>query len=334
MKYYHFPCFAGVDALRLDECDPPGPGPHQVLVRMRAWSLNYRDLLIAEDAYGRGLKPDVVPLSDGAGEVVETGGAVTGWKVGDRVASVFMPRWIAGPPDAAKVAGALGGQVDGVLAEYVVFDEHALVAVASHLDMTEAATLPCAAVTAWHAVVARGGLRPGQTVLTQGSGGVSVFALQFAALGGARVIATSSSDDKLARLSRLGATDLVNYVTTSEWGDAVFALTEGGVDHVVEVGGAGTLQQSIAATRPGGRVSVIGVLSAGGGIDHGPILRKGLTVEGMFVGSREIFEAMNRALEQHRIRPLIDSTFDFADAPAAYRHFASRQHFGKVVITA
>lgn len=329
---YHLPRFTGVDALRLDRRDVPGPGPREVLVRMRAWSLNYRDLLIASGRYGRGLKPDVVPLSDGAGEVVETGSEVTRWAPGDRVAGVFMPGWIAGPPSATHVAGALGGSADGLLAQYVVLDQEAVVAVPAHLDFAEAATLPCAAVTAWHAVT-RGGLAPDRSVLTLGSGGVSLFAVQFAALGGARVVATSSSDARLERLAALGAADLVNYVRTPEWGAAVEELTRGGVDQVVEVGGAGTLPQSLRAVRTGGRVSLIGVLAEGGGLDPAAVLLKGITLEGMFVGSRQTFEEMNRAIERHRLRPVIDSAFPFSDAPAAYRHFERRGHFGKVVIT-
>ncbi|MCQ4081683.1 NAD(P)-dependent alcohol dehydrogenase [Streptomyces sp. RB6PN25] len=334
-RYYHLPHFTGADALRLDERDVPAPGPHEVLVRMRAWSLNYRDLMIAANAYGRALKPGVIPLSDGAGEVVETGTEVTRWEPGDRVMSVFMPGWLSGPPSAEKTSGALGGTADGVLAEHVLFDQEAVVAVPPHLDFAEAATLPCAAVTAWHAVAAvHGGLNPGQTVLTLGSGGVSLFALRFAALGGARVIATSSSDAKLERLRSLGASDGVNYSRTPEWGEVVHELAGGGVDHVIEVGGAGTVQQSLTAVRTGGRISLIGVLAArGGGIDPSLVLRKGITLQGLFVGSREMFEQMNRAIEQHRIRPVIDSTFPFSDAVAAYRHFESRGHFGKVVIT-
>ncbi|WP_269855510.1 zinc-dependent alcohol dehydrogenase family protein [Streptomyces sp. RPT161] len=332
-SYYHLPHFAGVDSLRLDERDLRAPGPREVLVRMRAWSLNYRDLMIAEDVYGRTLKPGVVPLSDGAGEVVETGAEATRWRPGDRVVSVFMPGWLSGPPTAEKTSGALGATTDGVLSQYVVFDQDAIVAAPSHLDFAEAATLPCAAVTAWHAVAVRGRSAPGQTVLTMGSGGVSLFALRFAALAGARVIATSSSDAKLERLRQLGAADGVNYSRTPQWGAVVNELTGGGVDHVVEVGGAGTLPQSITAVRTGGRISLIGVLAEGSGIDPAPVLRKGLTLQGMFVGSREMFEQMNRAIEQHRLRPVIDSAFPFSDTLAAYRHFQRRGHFGKVVIT-
>jgi NADPH:quinone reductase-like Zn-dependent oxidoreductase len=334
VRYYHFPRFGGVASLRLGERDMPVPGARQVLVAMRAWSLNYRDLLIADDAYGRALKPDLVPLSDGAGEVVEVGDEVTRWRAGDRVAGIFMPNWIAGAPTARRVAGALGASVDGVLAEYVVFDEQAVVAAPDHLDFAETATLPCAAVTAWHATVVLGRLAPGQSVLTLGTGGVSLFAVQIAVAGGARVLGTSSSDAKLARLRQLGVANTLNYATPPTWGAAVAELTGGGVDHVVEVGGAGTIAQSIVAARIGGRVSVIGVLSQGSGLDHGTVLRKGLTVQGMFVGSGEMFDAMNGMLAQHRIHPVIDRAFPFTEAPAAFRHFASRRHFGKVVIVA
>ncbi|MFI9203877.1 NAD(P)-dependent alcohol dehydrogenase [Streptomyces sp. NPDC053048] len=334
MRYYHLPRFEGPGALRLGRREVPVPGPHRVLVRMRAWSLNHRDLLIAHDRYGPGVRPGVVPLSDGAGEVAATGEGVTRWRTGDRVVGAFLPAWDAGPADEAKTGPALGGTVDGVLAEYVTFDERALVAVPSHLSLEEAATLPCAAVTAWHALVEAGRLRPGQSVLTLGSGGVSVFALQLAVAGGARVVATSGSDTKLERLRELGASDLVNHADVPEWGAVVAELTGGGVDHVVEVGGAGTLRQSVTAARTGGRISVIGVLSRGAGLSPVPLLRKALTVQGVVVGSREMFEAMNRTLELHRLRPVVDSVFPFSDAQAAYRRLESGRHLGKVVIAA
>ncbi|MCZ0983649.1 NAD(P)-dependent alcohol dehydrogenase [Streptomyces diastatochromogenes] len=334
MRYYHLPAFAGVEALRLDARDTPVPGPRDVLVRMRAWSLNYRDLLIAEGRYGRGMKQDVVPLSDGAGDVVATGSEVTRWKPGDRVMSVFMPGWLSGPATDTRVLAALGGTVDGVLAEYVTFDQDALVAVPSHLDHTEAATLPCAAVTAWHALVTHGGLAAGQSVLTLGSGGVSVFALQFAVLAGAEVVVTSGSAAKLERLLAMGAVAGVDHARNPQWGRHVYELTGGGVDHVVEVGGAGTLPQSLRAVRTGGRVSVIGVLTRGSGLDPAPLLRKAVTVQGMQVGSRETFEAMARAVALHRVRPVVDRAFPFSEAAAAYRHLASGAHFGKVVIEA
>ncbi|WP_345580806.1 NAD(P)-dependent alcohol dehydrogenase [Streptomyces prasinosporus] len=334
MRYYHLPAFAGPAALRLDHRETPAPAAREVLVRMRAWSLNYRDLLIADGRYGRGMKADVVPLSDGAGEVVAVGSEVTRWKPGDRVMSVFMPRWVSGPATDAKVAAALGGTVDGVLAEYVTFDQQALVATPPHLDHPEAATLPCAAVTAWHALVVHGGLAAGQTVLTLGSGGVSVFALQFAVLAGAQAVVTSGSDAKLERLLAMGAVAGVNRSSTPQWGAHVRELTGGGVDHVVEVGGAGTLPQSVRAVRTGGRISVIGVLSRGDGLDPVPLLRKAVTVQGMQVGSRETSEAMARAVAAHRLRPAVDRAFPFSEARAAYEHLASGGHFGKVVLVA
>jgi NADPH:quinone reductase-like Zn-dependent oxidoreductase len=334
VKYYYFPMFGGIDALTLGEADTPRPGPSQILVRMRAWSLNYRDLMIASGTYGRALKPDVIPVSDGAGEVVVTGTDVRGWKVGDRVVGIFMPAWISGPATATKAGAAVGATVDGVLAEYVLFDEQAVVSVPTHLDFAEAATLPCAGVTAWHAVVERGGLHPGQTILTLGTGGVSVFAAQFAAAGGAHILATSRDDGKLDRMRQIGARDLINYQATPQWGQAVSELTNGGVDHVVEVGGAGTMSQSLSAVRIGGHISIIGVLSKGNGFDHALALHKGLSMQGLFVGSREMFEAMNQALAVCQIHPLIDTVFPFADTPAAYRHLESQRHMGKVVIIA
>jgi NADPH:quinone reductase-like Zn-dependent oxidoreductase len=334
LRYYHFPSFAGIEALQVGEREVPEPRPDEVLLHMRAWSLNYRDLLISEGKYGRGQKPDVVPLSDGAGEVVAIGDAVTRWRVGDRVMPIFMPRWIGGPPSTERIRGALGGPSNGVLAEYVVASESAVVAVPEHLNWEQAATLPCAAVTAWHAVVTLGQAAPGQLVLTLGTGGVSLFALQFAALSGASVVATSSSGAKLARLAELGAGTLLDYAKTQRWGREIFELTEGGVDHVIEVGGAGTLGESVAATRIGGRVSVIGVLADGTGLDSSQLLMKGIAMQGMFVGSRDVFEEMNRALAQHKFQPVLDEVFPFSEAKAAYQHFASRSHFGKVALVA
>ncbi|GHG38637.1 zinc-dependent alcohol dehydrogenase family protein [Streptomyces zaomyceticus] len=331
MRRYRLTGFDGPASLHEEKCEIPGPGPREVLVRMRAWSLNHRDLLIAHGRYSRDVVPGLVPLSDGAGEVVETGSEVTAWRPGDAVAGLFLPGWRSGRP---RVDRALGGSVDGVLAEYVVFDEEAVVAVPAHLDFAEAATLPCAALTAWQAVVELGGLHPGQTVLTLGSGGVSVFALQFAAAGGARVISTSGSPAKLERLRELGAAEVIDHAREPEWGLRAAGLSGGGVDHVVEVGGAGTMRQSITAARVGGRISVIGVLGGGAGISPVPLLRKVLCVQGVQVGSAEMFRAMNRALEQRRIRPVIDREFPFSEAGAAFRYLEAAGHIGKVVITA
>ncbi|HKN55750.1 MAG TPA: NAD(P)-dependent alcohol dehydrogenase [Amycolatopsis sp.] len=332
MKYYFLPAAGG--GPMLGERDVPEPGPGEVLVRMRGWAVNFRDLMIAGGAYPMPLKPDVVALSDGAGEVVETGDGVTRWSAGDRVAATYFPRWISGPGTPDKKADELGGTIDGVLAEYATFPEDALVAVPAHLDFAEAATLPSAGITAWRAVVVEGGLRAGQTVLTMGSGGVSTFALQFALLGGAQVIATSGSDEKLARLTALGATGTINYRTTPEWGAAAAQLSGGGVDHVVDVGGAGTLGQSIIAARPGGQVSVVGVLAHGEGVNPVLVLVKQLTLRGLTSAGRDTFEEMNRAIAQHGLRPVIDKRFGFDEVMDAYKHLESGTHVGKVVLEA
>ena len=333
MKLFVIEKPGSIDALTLSERADPVPGPHDVVVRVRATSLNYRDLMVLTGSYGRGSKPNLVPLSDGAGEVIEVGESVTRVKVGDRVCAIFMQRWLGGAMTREAQASSLGGAIDGVLAEQVMLHEDGLVPVPDHLSYEEAATLPCAAVTAWNALVARGRLAAGETVLVQGSGGVSVFALQFARLTGARVIATSSSDDKLERLRALGASELINYRRTPEWDAAAKDATGGrGADHVVEVGGAGTLARSLACVSLGGRISVIGLLSGAAEIDPMPILRHSATVQGIYVGSRQMFEAMNRAIAEHEMRPVVDRVFPFADTVAAFRYFESQAHFGKVVI--
>jgi NADPH:quinone reductase-like Zn-dependent oxidoreductase len=333
MKLYRFPKPAGIDTLTLAERDTPRPARGQVLVRMRAASLNYRDLMVASGRYARGAAPEnLVPLSDGAGEVVEVGSDVTRVKPGDRVAGIFMQSWVGGAITAADGASALGGAIDGVLAEYVLFDQNGLVHLPTHLSFEQGATLPCAAVTAWNALFGGHPLVSGQSVLVLGTGGVSIFALQLAHAAGARVIATSSSDEKLTRARDLGASDGVNYKQHPEWQEQVRALTDGeGVDHVVEVGGAGTLPRSVAATRIGGQVHLIGVLT-GGEINPTPVMRSSLILRGIYVGSRQMFEALNRAVALHRIVPVIDRVFPFAEAREAYRHLQAQGHVGKVVI--
>jgi NADPH:quinone reductase-like Zn-dependent oxidoreductase len=323
-----------IDSLSVGQRPEPRPGPGQVLVRVRACSLNYRDLLIIKGLYNRKLPLPLVPLSDGAGEVAAVGDGVTRVRVGDRVAGCFMPEWIDGEPTEAKAKSALGGGGTGMLAEFVVLPAEGVVRVPDHLSDEEAAALPCAAVTAWHALVTEGGVKAGDVVLTQGTGGVSVFALQFAKLLGARAIATSSSDAKLERVRQLGASDGINYKTTPEWGGKARELTGAGVDHVVEVGGAGTMPESMRAVRMGGRISLIGVLSGAGQFNPTPVLMKNLRVQGIFVGSREMFEAMNRAIALHKLRPVIDRTFPMSDIRPALRHLESGSHFGKVVIRA
>jgi NADPH:quinone reductase-like Zn-dependent oxidoreductase len=333
MKAYRLHEFSGPEALRREELPSPMPGHGQVLVRVRAVSLNYRDLLISRGAYNPKMPLPRIPLSDGAGEVVAVGPGTSRFKPGDRVAASLMPAWTGGELDEAKVRSALGGEADGMLAEEVAIAEEGLVRIPEHLGFEEAATLPCAALTAWHALVVGGGIKPGDTVLTQGTGGVSIFAIQFARLAGARVIATSGHDEKLARVRELGASEVINYRTTPEWDRRVRELTGGvGVDQVVEVGGAGTLARSIKSVRLGGYIALIGVLSGLGEINPMPILMRSIRLQGIFVGSRSMFEAMNRAIAANQLRPVIDRVFEFEDAVAALKHLESGAHFGKVVI--
>jgi NADPH:quinone reductase-like Zn-dependent oxidoreductase len=333
MRLYRLPTHTSIDDLTLEEAEVPRPGPGQVLVWLHAASLNFRDLAVASGKYMMSaLPPNLVPLSDGAGEVVEIGAGVDRVRVGDRVAGIFMQGWLSGEIEPGHGATALGGAIDGVLAEYRVFDQSGLVQLPAHLSYEQGASLPCAAVTAWNALYGLNRLLPGQTVLLLGTGGVSIFALQFAHAAGARVIITSSSDEKLARARALGANDGINYKAEPEWHKAVKRLTGGrGADHVVEVGGPGTLQQSIASARLGGTVSLIGVLTRGQ-IDPLPILGGGVIVRGLFVGSRAMFEDMNRAITQPGIAPVIDRVFPFEEAKAAYRYLKGASHVGKVVI--
>jgi len=333
MKLYrlHSP---GIDSLTMVEEAPPTPGHGQALVRVRATSLNYRDLMMVRGASARGAPlSGLIPLSDGAGEVMQVGPGVTRVKPGDRVAGIFMQRWLAGTITPEAAASALGGAIHGMMAEYVALDAEGLVHIPPHLTFEEAATLPCAAVTAWHALVDHAAVKAGDTVLVQGTGGVSIFALQFARMLGARVIATSSSDAKLARAKQMGASDGINYRATPEWQVAVLAATGGaGVDEIVEVGGAGTFARSLDAVRLGGNISLIGVLTGAAEVNPTGIMRKSLSVRGIYVGSRAMFEAMNRAIAQHELRPVIDRVFDFAEAPAAFRHMQGAGHFGKIVL--
>lgn len=324
----------GLDSLALVERPDPAPGPGQVVVRMRAASLNYRDLLMVQGKYNPRQPLPLVPCSDGAGEVAAVGDGVTRVKPGDRVSSLFAQKWIAGEPTREKARSTLGGPIDGTLAELVALDAEGVVKIPDHLTDEEASTLPCAAVTAWSALVTDGRVKAGDTVLVQGTGGVSLFALQFARLLGARVIATSSADEKLARVRELGASDLLNYREVPDWGTKAKELTGGvGVDNVVEVGGAGTLQQSLRAVRFGGTISLIGNLSGTSTeilLTH--IFMQRVRVNGIFVGHRESFEAMNRAIAHHRLRPVVDRVFPLEEARAAFEHMAAGGHFGKIVI--
>ncbi len=326
---------ASLDGLR--RCDRPDPKPlaTQILVRVQAASLNYRDLMIARGLYGGGaLSAGVIPLSDGAGEVVAVGAAVTRFRVGDRVAATFFRNWIDGAAPQEPLVSLGAPPADGMLAEYAAIAEQDAVAVPAHLSAQAAATLPCAGVTAWRALIDLGRLAPGESVLLQGTGGVSIFALQFAKLAGARVLITSSSDEKLARARTLGADECINYRTHPEWEREVSKLTHGrGVDHVLEVGGSGTLGRSIDSLAVGGRIAMIGVLSGIGaaGSPYG-LLRKQAGIHGVFVGSRGHFERMNAAIAANRLEPIVDRTFGFDEAAAAYRHLESGKHFGKVVL--
>src|SRR4051812_22094877 len=324
----------GIDRLKLSETDVPRPGPGQVLVRITTASLNFRDLRVVQGTYNPRLKRPMRPLSDGAGVVEEVGPGAERWRKGDRVAGIFMQKWMDGPITREKWNSALGGAMQGVLGEYVVFPEDGLVPVPPGLSDEEAACLPCAAVTAWHALFESEPAVPGQTVLVQGTGGVSVFALQFARAAGLRTIVTSSSDEKLERVRAMGAAETVNYKKTPEWEETARKLTDAvGVDNVIEVGGSDTLPKSLKAVRTGGLVSVIGLLSgAQSTVAPTSILMNSIRVQGIYVGSRWMFERMNRAIEFHEIKPVIDRVFPWTEFPAALRYMEKQQHLGKICL--
>jgi NADPH:quinone reductase-like Zn-dependent oxidoreductase len=332
MKIWQIQSSFGFDQLKMTERPDPQPAPGQVVVRIRAVSLNYRDLLVTKGLYNPKMPLPRIPCSDGAGEVVAVGAGVTSLKVGDRVATMFMQKWLAGPLNDSAARSALGGDLDGTLAEQMVLAEEGVIPIPSHLSFEEAATLPCAALTAWNALVC-GGIKAGDSVLVQGTGGVSIFALQFAKLAGAKVLATSSSDEKLERARKSGADAVTNYRTQPDWEKWCRAQTGGiGADHIVEVGGAGTLEKSLRAVRTAGHIALIGVLTGTGTVNPLPILMRSINVRGIYVGSRAMFEDMNRAIELHRLKPVIDGVFSFDEAPAAFKHLESGAHFGKVVI--
>lgn len=325
----------GLEHLDVFERETSSPGPGQVLVRVHAASLNYRDLLTIRGLYNPRQALPLIPLSDGVGEVVSVGDDVTRVKIGDRVAGIFAQGWVSGPPTRDRLQRTtLGGPLDGMLAEMVVLNEQGVVLVPDHLSDEEAACLPCAGVTAWSALVRHGNVKAGDTVLVLGTGGVSMFALQFAKVLGAEVVVTSSSGDKLARAKSLGADHGLNYRENPKWADAVREITGGmGVDHIIEVGGAGTLSQSMRAVRMGGHISLIGVLAGvEAPLNLTPVLMQDVRLQGVIVGPRDAFDEMNRAVSLHRLRPVVDKVFSFEDARAACEYMASGKHFGKVCI--
>jgi len=334
MKVYEVRQF-GIENLVLVERPEPQPSANEVVVKFHAVSLNYRDLMFVKGVYNQKARLPAVPFSDGSGEVVALGTDVKKWKVGDRVCPIFTQTWLEGSLSIEKRRTTLGaGDLDGVLREYGTFDENGLIEVPGHLSFEEAATLPCAAVTAWNALVVSGKLKAGDTVLTLGTGGVSIFALQFAKMHGARVIVTSSSDQKLAKAKDLGADEIINYKKILDWDKEVLRLTNRiGVDHVVEVGGAGTLSKSLNSVRIGGHVAMIGVLAGAGEFDPRSVLMKAVRMQGILIGSRRMFEEMNNAIEGNRLKPVIDRTFAFKEASEALRHMESGSHFGKIVIS-
>ena len=335
MRQYQFGVFDDEVRLVMKEVAQPTPGANEVLVRVRATSLNRRDLSILQSQYGGGNpRTGLVPLSDGAGEVIGVGPGVTRFEVGDRVAGIFFASWVDGRPSARTNASARGGAIDGMLSEMIVGHEDGLVEIPEHLSFIEAATLPCAGVTAWNALFKHGGLVEDDFVLLEGTGGVSIFGLQFSVAAGARPIITSSSDEKLVRAREMGAYGTVNYRTNTEWQDEVRAITgNAGVTQVLEVGGRDTLPKAIRALGYGGHIAIIGGLSGfANAMPIGSFIGRSVKVTGIYVGSRADFEAMNAFITQHQLRPLVDKVFTFDNAPAAYDHMASGNHMGKIVI--
>jgi NADPH:quinone reductase-like Zn-dependent oxidoreductase len=326
----------GLDALEVVEAPDPAPGPDEVLVRMRAVSLNYRDMLMVAGMYGR-MPPGtsaITPFSDGCGIVEAVGEGVTRVKPGDRVATMFFQRWVSGPPNLDKLSSSLGSPIPGAGRELATFSADGVSKVPDFLTDQQVACLPCAALTAWRALFEDGDLRPGDTVVLQGTGGVSIFGLQFAHAAGMRTLITSSSDEKLARAEALGATHLVNYRQTPEWSGPVREVTGGvGADLIIEVGGGGTIEQSMRAIRIGGHVAIVGVVAGlGGPFNTAVLIGNSARVQGLTVGSRDMFEAMCRFMDLHRIGPIADKVFPWTEARAAFAAMQGGEHFGKIVL--
>ena len=327
----------GLDAIQVAEVPDPVAGPGQVLVRMKAVSLNYRDLLMVNGMYGRGsagTKDVITPFSDGCGVIEAVGTGVTKFKVGDRVATLFFQNWTSGPPNLEKLMSALGFPIPGAGAELQVFGQDGVSKVPEFLTDQQVATLPCAGLTAWRGLFEDARLEPGDTVVLQGTGGVSIFGLQFARAAGLRTVITSSSDEKLARAKAMGADHLVNYKTTPAWSGPVREATGGrGADFIMEVGGGGTIQESMKAIRIGGHIAIIGVVAgAGDPFNPAALIGNSAKLQGLSVGSRDMFEAMCRAIELHKIAPVVDKVFPWTDAKAAFSAMAGGEHFGKIVL--
>ncbi|HEX5263710.1 MAG TPA: NAD(P)-dependent alcohol dehydrogenase [Phenylobacterium sp.] len=326
----------GLDQIKVIEAPDPTPGPGEVLVRMRAVSLNYRDLLMVQGMYARGPATGgpITPFSDGCGIVEAVGPGVTRIQPGDRVATLFFQRWISGPPNLDKLSSSLGSPIPGAGRELAVFSQDGVSKVPEFLSDQQVATLPCAALTAWRALFEDCDLQPGDTVVLQGTGGVSIFGLQFAHAAGMRTLITSSSDEKLARAKSMGADHLVNYRQTPEWSGPVREATSGvGADLIIEVGGGGTMDQSIRAIRIGGHIAIIGVVAGlGSGFNPAVLIGNSAKLQGLSVGSRDMFEAMCRAIELHRIQPVVDKVFPWTEVKAAFAAMQGGEHFGKIVL--
>ena len=333
MRRYELESAEQGNRLVLKSVARPTPGTNEVLVRIRAVSLNHRDLYVRDAKRDRN-SAGLVPVSDGAGEVIALGQGVTRFKAGDRVATTFFEKWNGGAPTPAAISTARGGDTPGVLSEMIVTHEDGLVKIPDHLSFEEAATLPCAGVTAWNGLFKHGKLQPGQFVLLEGTGGVSIFGLQFAAAAGAKPVITSSSDAKLERAKSLGAIATVNYRTSPEWQVEVRSATRGaGVSQVLEIGGKDTLPKALAALALGGHIALIGGLTGfDGAMEVGALSGRLGSMTSIYVGSREDFEAMNAFIARHKLKPVIDRTFRFEEAPAAFEYLESGSHFGKVVI--